>query len=514
MIDDFRCHVCGRRKPPTVPQPEVPVIRREKGQTGPHRGTGPKNHGQQPWPWAAWLRVCTAALAVLAGLALPVVTPSPARAATNGNAYVANYTAGTVTVIDTTTNTPVTTVTVGTNPDSIAITPDNAHAYVSNRSSNTVSVIDTTTNTVSTTITGFTGGLQGIAIAPDGLHAYVITFSGLVYVIDTTTNMVATTITLPSSADPRFLAITPDSKFVYVTELGLGQVQVIDATTNTISTTITGFTQPTGIAITPDGSFAYVADFGTNTVSVIDTATNTVVGSPITVGNAPYGLAITPDGTQVYVSNVGDQTVTAIDTTTNTPTATIGVGVGNYKLAVTPDSKHVYVTNFNDSSVSVIDTATNTVSTTITGIVGPFGDAIAAGTATSLNITKTHTGHFTQGERGTYTITVGNTGPGPTNGSTVTVHDILPAGLTATHITGTGWSCTRSTLTCTRSDVLPAGSSYPPITLRVRISCAAAFHVTNTATATGGGDSTTHTATDPTTIRCSERCHRHEHDRR
>ena len=44
-----------------------------------------------------------------------------------------------------------------------------------------------------------------------------------------------------------------------------------------------------------------------------------------------------------------------------------------------------------------------------------------------------------------------------------------------------------STLTCTRSDVLPAGSSYPPISLTVRVLGFAASQVTNT-------------ATDPTTI--------------
>ncbi|MGW5609040.1 YVTN family beta-propeller repeat protein [Streptomyces sp. NPDC003753] len=445
-----------------------------------------------------------AGLAVLAGLALPVVAPSPARAATTGNAYVANFTSNTVTVIDTTTNTPTTTIPVGVNPDSIAITPDNAHAYVSNRNSNTVSVIDTTTNTVSTTITGFTGGPQGIAIAPNGLHAYVITFAGPVYVIDTTTNMITTTITLASGADPRFLAITPDSKFVYVTELGLGQVQVIDATSNSITDTIPGFIQPSGIAITPDGKFAYVADFGANAVSVIDTATNTIVAGPIPVGNGPYGLAITPDGKQAYTGNVIDNTVTAIDTTTNTPTDTIPVGTAPYKLGVTPDGTRVYVTNFVSSSVSVIDTATNTVSTTIPGIVNPFGVAFTS--TGSLTITKSHTGNFTQGQQGTYTITVGNTGPGPTDGSTVTVHDTLPAGLTAASIGGTGWTCTLSTLTCTRSDVLPAGSSYPPVTLKADVSCNAPSQGTNTATVTGGGDSTTHTANDPTTINPNPAC--------
>ncbi|MFF4131965.1 YncE family protein, partial [Streptomyces mirabilis] len=57
------------------------------------------------------------------------------------------------------------------------------------------------------------------------------------------------------------------------------------------------------------------------------------------------------------------------------------------------------------------------------------------------------------------------------------------------------------------SDVLPSGSSYPPITLKVEVSCKAPSTVTNTATVTGGGDTTTHTATDPTKIK------RHQHDK-
>ncbi|MGW5407013.1 hypothetical protein ACWEVZ_22470, partial [Streptomyces spiralis] len=118
----------------------------------------------------------------------------------------------------------------------------------------------------------------------------------------------------------------------------------------------------------------------------------------------------------------------------------------------------------------------------------------------SLTIDKSHSGNFTQGGTGTYTITVGNSGPGATDGSTVTVHDTLPAGLTASSISGSGWSCTLATLTCTRSDILPAGGNYPPISLTVDVAANAPAQVTNTATVTGGGDSTTHTANDPTTI--------------
>ena len=80
-----------------------------------------------------------------------------------------------------------------------------------------------------------------------------------------------------------------------------------------------------------------------------------------------------------------------------------------------------------------------------------------------LTISKVHTGSFTQGQTGAvYTITATNSGTAATTG-TVTVTDTLPTGLTATAIAGTNWSCTLATLTCTRSDVLSAGASYPAI---------------------------------------------------
>ena len=84
----------------------------------------------------------------------------------------------------------------------------------------------------------------------------------------------------------------------------------------------------------------------------------------------------------------------------------------------------------------------------------------------------------------------------------MTLVDTLPGGLTATAITGTGWSCTLATRTCTRSDALAAGTSYPPVTMTVTVASNAAATVTNQATVSGGGqtNTTNDTASDPTTI--------------
>ena len=120
-----------------------------------------------------------------------------------------------------------------------------------------------------------------------------------------------------------------------------------------------------------------------------------------------------------------------------------------------------------------------------------------------LTIAKSHAGNFTQGQVGaTYTLTATNSGAAATNGSTVTVTDTLPAGLTATAISGTGWVCVLGTLTCTRSDVLAAGASYSPITVTVNVANNAAASVTNTASVSGGGQNNTSndSASDNTTV--------------
>ena len=119
-----------------------------------------------------------------------------------------------------------------------------------------------------------------------------------------------------------------------------------------------------------------------------------------------------------------------------------------------------------------------------------------------LAITATHAGNFTQGDASdTYTIIVTNAGTAASSGM-VTVVDTLPTGLTATAISGAGWTTNLGTLTCTRSDALSVGTAYPPITVNVTVAANAAANVTNTATVSGGGDASpaNNTASDPTSI--------------
>jgi uncharacterized repeat protein (TIGR01451 family) len=122
-----------------------------------------------------------------------------------------------------------------------------------------------------------------------------------------------------------------------------------------------------------------------------------------------------------------------------------------------------------------------------------------------LAIIKSHTGNFTVGTNGVYTLDVTNNGPNDATG-TITVTDTLPAGLTYSSATGTGWSCgaVGQTVTCDRPGPLANGAIAPDITLTVSVGAAAYPGVTNTVSATSGAfDNVAANSTnvgDPTTV--------------
>ena len=150
----------------------------------------------------------------------------------------------------------------------------------------------------------------------------------------------------------------------------------------------------------------------------------------------------------------------------------------------------------------------NTATVANAGDLNPANDVTTDPTtitavAPDLAIAKTHSGNAQQGQTGfVYTIAVQNVGNTATSGL-VTVTDTLPAGLTATSTSGGGWSCSSgATPTCTRSDPLGGGGTYPPITLTVNVAANAPANITNTATISGGGDTNAanNTANDPTLV--------------
>ena len=161
-------------------------------------------------------------------------------------------------VIKTSTNTVVKTVTVGSGPVGVAITPNGSDAYVANRGSNTVSVIKTSINTVVKTVT--------VGTAPDGV------------------------------------AITPNGSDAYVANVGLQHRERHQDLHQHGGEDGGGRQRASRGRHHPQRERRLRDQPGPNTVSVVKTSTNTVVKT-VRVGSGPAAVAITPNGSDAYVAN-------------------------------------------------------------------------------------------------------------------------------------------------------------------------------------------------------------------
>uniref|UniRef100_Q02BD5 Conserved repeat domain n=1 Tax=Solibacter usitatus (strain Ellin6076) TaxID=234267 RepID=Q02BD5_SOLUE len=116
-----------------------------------------------------------------------------------------------------------------------------------------------------------------------------------------------------------------------------------------------------------------------------------------------------------------------------------------------------------------------------------------------LSVQISHSAGFFAGQNGaTCTVVVSNAAGASATSGAVTVTETMPAGLYLMSMAGAGWTCNGST-SCTRNDVLPAGSNYPPITVTVNVPVNATSPQVNQVSVSGGG-SLTAIASDSTNV--------------
>lgn len=227
----------------------------------------------------------------------------------------------------------------------------------------------------------------------------------------------------------------------------------------------------------------------------------------------PYTLTVTnngpgPTGGTVSVTDTpgAGLTVTAMNGTNWTCTQPAGPCTRSDALAAGTSYEAVTVT------VSVSGSAT-----TGTGASSNFGSVSGGGASGSVNsntvsinvfpppalqVTKSHTGSFTAGSTGNWTIDVQNTAVGSTTSGTLTVADVLASGTTLSAFSGTGWFCSGTvTLSCTNAAAVAGGNHYPLLTLTVNIPSNATGSLSNSTTASGAGAaSSANSNTDSVTV--------------
>jgi hypothetical protein len=149
-------------------------------------------------------------------------------------------------------------------------------------------------------------------------------------------------------------------------------------------------------------------------------------------------------------------------------------------------------------------TSTDSVSATAAGWCMGFVENLPGATVTTES-----TDTFTQGQQNApFMVNITNNGPGPTgdptNGSNpMTVTDTLNSAFTYTGGSGTGWSCSTppaTTVTCTYDAAVAQDSSYPELTLSANVSPTASGNISNSVSAGGAGVATTSSNTDTIAI--------------
>jgi YVTN family beta-propeller protein len=222
----------------------------------------------------------------------------------NGDLYVGNYAAAYyVMVIDGATNHVLSNVTLtgaGRNtPWALAYDPGNGGVYVPENDSTIVGVINGTTNTL---LTSITVGDVPRAIAVDAANGdvYVANYqSSNVSVISGVTDTVVATI--PVGAYPTAVVVDNATGLVYVANEGSNNVSVINGSTNTLQQSIRTGAMPSALVVDPVTGKVFVSDYGSSTTAVLaapSTFALTFAESGIPAKTlAKYGWTVVLNGT-------------------------------------------------------------------------------------------------------------------------------------------------------------------------------------------------------------------------
>ncbi|WP_304117288.1 M4 family metallopeptidase [Mycolicibacterium bacteremicum] len=261
-----------------------------------------------------------------------------AVATTNNRAYLADSTAGTLTVVDTINGTVITTITVGADPVAVAVKPDGKTVYVAGAASRTLTVIDTATNTVRRQIAlNFTP--TALAMAPGGGSLYIGSATGKMAKLGTGSNRIQAWVA--NTAGATAIMVTPNGKRVYVTTATGVAAYSTASWWNHTAKTIAGTADSTALAISPDSRTVYAV--AGDTVRVLETAKNTIISEFTTAGTV-LGAAVSRDGSLLMLTGP-DGAFTVYGTADHTALRSLDTGGTARGIATSPDGMQVYLTD-------------------------------------------------------------------------------------------------------------------------------------------------------------------------
>jgi DNA-binding beta-propeller fold protein YncE len=229
------------------------------------------------------------------------------------------------------------------------------------------------------------------AFSPDGRYAYVSNYSmygrgfgpegdddctpfsgydpSFVFRVDMTSMAVDRAYRV--GAVPKVVAVTPDDRFVLVSNWCTWDLSVISTRFGRVVKQIPIGPYPRGIAVAPKGGVAYVAVMGGGGLVRINLRTWRTLGIP--VGAGPRAIVIDPAGRYLFVSLNAEGRVGKVDLESRRVLAKAATGRAPRSLALAADGRSLYVVNYESGTITKLRTSDMTPVETVSACVHPIG---------------------------------------------------------------------------------------------------------------------------------------------
>jgi YVTN family beta-propeller protein len=159
----------------------------------------------------------------------------------------------------------------------------------------------------------------------------------------------------PVGAVPKVVKVTPDNKYILVSNWCSYTVSVISIEKEKLVKTIKIGRYPRGIAVSADSTYAYVAEMGGNNIHRIDLSDFSKTLIPI--GSNPRAVELSPDNNILYATlNISGKVITW-DLEANMKIKSVATGSAARSLALSGDGSALFVVNFKSGTVTKLRAA-------------------------------------------------------------------------------------------------------------------------------------------------------------
>ncbi|HTT58833.1 MAG TPA: YncE family protein [Acidimicrobiales bacterium] len=171
---------------------------------------------------------------------------------------------------------------------------------------------------------------------------------------------------------PKFVAVTPNDRYVLVTNWCSWTLSVISVALHKVVATLALPGTPRGIAIDPRSRFAYVAIMGGDVLVRVSLAELKEVGQ-IYVGSNPRTVVLSPNGEFAYVSLNIPGDVVKVNLRTQRVIAVQHTGVLCRSLVISSDGTALYVVNYGSATVTELRASDLAIVQTVSVPSQPIG---------------------------------------------------------------------------------------------------------------------------------------------